>query len=813
MIKRMMMRSIAVAVFLSATGGVFPQEVRLNELKALLQGHPDNDAGRLRLLIAAADACSHVQADTTILLAQEALDLANKLNNRPARATALALRGRGELLAGRMPEARSDLRQAFDQATLLRDDAGRITASKGLAAMAILEGWNEKAAREVDQAITLAASDTAAMIELYITKGMGQYNTGMPDQALGTLDKAVSMASLEATPSLLAWALASRAFPQSMLGHQAEARNDLDSAMVLSRAMGDRYGLVLAFSNEGVLHWAASDMPGALRSFLSSLEWAERLNDKNNASGALGNIGKVHAVLGEYAQAKDYAERSVVMARTHGSGWTLMNSLSDIGYDARGLGDREICFAAYTELLHVADSLNSWAYVNEADISLAESYIVFGQPDQSVRHGLRGVAGADTLGDPMTLARAHMALGNALLAAGDAALLQAGIDPDERAERAIEQYHGALANSQEMDAIKYEAFLGISRAHEQAGRFDLALRFHQSAAAARDSFLTQEKNQAVADLQIQYETKKKEQQIVLLGKEKEVQAKEIQKQKIVRNGFMGGFALVALFAGVFFVQRNRISKARKRSDELLLNILPGEVAEELKDTGAAAAKHFDNATILFTDFKGFTQASERMSPQELVEELNTCFKAFDNIITAHGIEKIKTIGDAYMCAGGLPDPKSSSPADVVQAALEMQAFMKRRKAERDAQSRPAFEMRVGIHTGPVVAGIVGVKKFQYDIWGDTVNTANRMESSGEVGRVNISETTYSLVKDARKVNGEWSIVNGGSTHSPTPDHHSPATAQSPFTNSHSPTFVFTPRGKVQAKGKGEMEMYFVQRSS
>ena len=214
---------------------------------------------------------------------------------------------------------------------------------------------------------------------------------------------------------------------------------------------------------------------------------------------------------------------------------------------------------------------------------------------------------------------------------------------------------------------------------------------------------------------------------------------------------------------------------KERSDDLLRNILPEEVAEELKNTGAAQAKHFDTVTILFTDFKGFTQASEKLTPQELVEELNTCFKAFDGIVTARGIEKIKTIGDAYMCAGGLPDPKTSSPLAVVHAALEMRHFMVSRKAERDEMGLPAFEMRVGIHSGPVVAGIVGVKKFQYDIWGDTVNTASRMESSGEVGQVNISESTYALVKSE-------------------------------------PGLTFTARGKVQAKGKGALEMYFVGRS-
>lgn len=219
----------------------------------------------------------------------------------------------------------------------------------------------------------------------------------------------------------------------------------------------------------------------------------------------------------------------------------------------------------------------------------------------------------------------------------------------------------------------------------------------------------------------------------------------------------------------YFVGRKAFYEAQ--SESLLLNILPEETASELKTKGSAEARYFDSVTVMFTDFKNFTQASEKLAPAELVQEIHYCYSEFDRIITQHKLEKIKTIGDSYMCAGGLPVPNKTHAADTVKAAREICDFMKTVRQIREAEGKPFFEIRIGCHTGPVVAGIVGIKKFAYDIWGDTVNVASRMESGSEAGKVNISGATYELVKDE---------------------------------------FRCEYRGKIQAKNKGEIDMYFAE---
>lgn len=213
-----------------------------------------------------------------------------------------------------------------------------------------------------------------------------------------------------------------------------------------------------------------------------------------------------------------------------------------------------------------------------------------------------------------------------------------------------------------------------------------------------------------------------------------------------------------------------IRQEQQRSEDLLLNILPQRVADELKKMGRTQAHYYPDVTVMFADFVGFSKIAEQLSPQQLVSELDVCFQQFDAIVSRYGLEKIKTIGDAYMCAGGLTDTPGAQVREMLQAAHEMQQWLATWNAERERRGLPRFDARIGIHRGPVVAGVVGSRKFAFDIWGDTVNVAARVEQAGVGGQINISGDVYEIAK------------------------------------AH---FDCQYRGKIEAKNKGQIDMYFV----
>lgn len=335
-----------------------------------------------------------------------------------------------------------------------------------------------------------------------------------------------------------------------------------------------------------------------------------------------------------------------------------------------------------------------------------------------------------------------------------------------------------LATNTQKLPIKKDMLYTLFVLYDCLGDCDKKSYYFNRYIEVKDSIFNIESKKILEDVNAQYETEKKENQILLLSKSKEL-------DETIKNALIAGIVLTIVIVLVVFrsykqkqkanvlltIQNEIIESERKKSDALLLNILPVETAEELKEKGFAEARTFESVSVIFTDFKDFTKVAESLDAKSLVKEIDYVFKKFDEIITKHNIEKIKTIGDAYMAAAGLPIENKTHAVDMVSAALEILETIEEIKTDRKNKGLPFFEIRIGIHTGPVVAGIVGTKKFAYDIWGDAVNVASRMESSGEAGKINISGSTYELIKNQFKC------------------HY---------------------RGKVTAKNKGEIDMYFVE---
>lgn len=544
---------------------------------------------------------------------------------------------------------------------------------------------------------------------------------GSFNEALGYYTSALKLFEELGIKQGISWSHNNMAGIYSEQGNNAKAIESYTKILRTYEEAGDKSGIGDCWINIGTIYFEQDDYDKALECFTKALKLKTEVVDQRGMATSLNNLGNVYGDQGFHDNAIDYYNKSLNKYEELGDKHGMSYALSNLGVSHRNIGKYSEALDLLARSLEIREALNEQKGIAISLNAIGTVHEKLGEYDKAIAYGSRALAIAQEIDDATLIEDASYALWTAYRSTG--------------------HYQDAL--------IMHELYLqtkdSLESEQNRKGIIRQEFKYEYEKQAAADSI------KAVAAVKLKNE--------------------EIRRAKLARNGFLGGFVLVALFAGVFFVQRKRISKEKERSEDLLLNILPEEVALELKDKGQAEAKAIDEATVLFTDFKGFTALSEQLSPKELVADIHECFSAFDKIMEKHGLEKIKTIGDAYMAAGGLPVINKTHAGDVVKAALEIRDFMDKERSIKTELGVPYFEIRIGIHTGPVVAGIVGIKKFQYDIWGDTVNTASRMESSGEVGKVNISETTYALIND--QFNCEY-------------------------------------RGEIEAKGKGKLKMYFVE---
>lgn len=538
-----------------------------------------------------------------------------------------------------------------------------------------------------------------------------------------------------------------------------------EASLKAYRISGNKAGVANLLSNMGAVYYNDGDDANALDYFLQALKVAEEINDESRQGAVLTNIGNIYMdkpVTQDLAI--DYFRRALRISRNNndqGTIGSITNNLTEIFLEKEQYD---------SAMLYVDLSLASFQGTGYYATPLSVKGLIYkklGEYQRAIDLQMEAVEVARSFDQKLELSQVLLRLGETYLSA-------------DNPNKALAAYNEALLTAKLVGSDYYEkdAYDGLARSHEKLGNFKEAYQNKDLFAEKKDDIFNQETEEKIRGLQFTYEIDKKQDEINLLEKTNQIQQLDNKRQEAISwgagiIGLLIFFGLIGLYNRYRFINKTKsiIEKEKIRSDELLLNILPEETAEELKEYGEAKAKNYDSVSILFTDFKGFTRISTMMTPVELVKEIHECFKAFDIIMARNGVEKIKTIGDAYMAAGGLPKVNDTHAVDVARAALDINAYMNKLQAKRKEEGRPYFEIRIGIHTGPVVAGIVGIKKFAYDIWGDTVNVASRMESNSEAGKINISATTYEKIKDR---------------------------------------FTCNYRGEIEAKNRGLLKMYFLE---
>jgi class 3 adenylate cyclase/Tfp pilus assembly protein PilF len=597
-------------------------------------------------------------------------------------------------------------------------------------------------------------------VQAYKTYIWDGYLFSNPDSALVLAEAMYGFSEKHAYPIAANQAYTLQAIAYDMKGDFTLAMEYAERSIAGNEKIGNKIGISEAEIVVGVLFEEQADFSRALQHYNKALRIDEEIGNKEGMAMSLNNIGNIYMTQDNSLQALEHYQRALAIDEELGVKQGIAIELLNIADIYVEQGDIAKALEYHKRALDLNSEIGDKYGVASTLTGMASIFELQGEASLALEYHENALTILEELGMQQQIAYAQVNIGYFYLDQGERRL---ALTYCQKALSIAEEIGALSANRKACDCLYL--------AHRGLGNLDKALDYFEKMIDLRDSINSEETARELTRIQMQYEFDKKEAATLAEQEKKDAVARQrLQRQKVVRNSFIGGFAVVLLFAGVFFVQRNRIGKEKERSEELLLNILPEETAQELKEKGHSDAQLIDQVTVLFTDFKGFTALSEQLSPKELVKDLHDCFSAFDRICEKHGIEKIKTIGDAYMAAGGLPTPNSTHAQDVVNAAMEMSEFVEAGKRKKVESGLPFFEIRIGVHTGPVVAGIVGIKKFQYDIWGDTVNTASRMESSGEVGKVNLSQSTYEIVKDQ---------------------------------------YTCEYRGEIEAKGKGKLGMYFV----
>ncbi|MFC2133763.1 adenylate/guanylate cyclase domain-containing protein [Bacteroidota bacterium] len=554
-----------------------------------------------------------------------------------------------------------------------------------------------------------------------------------------------------------------------MQGNYEKALEHYNLSLNSKKELNDIPGQINVLSRMGWVYTNIADYPAAMVKLLDALKLAEEINsiegiiDCKTYMALLKEKQKKHdealKLFKEVLMGQSILNDEHSMART-------MHNIALIYYDK---------FEIDSALVYCSQAFNHFKKINISSVLPTSSqlmgsiYLLKENYKEAKKYYLQSLRFAENIEVTIEKINTYIGLSNCY-------------SIENNFQEALKYSNKALDLAKENDSKEHInlSHYNLSTLYEKMKNYKSAFEHYQLYSTMKDSIFTEKNEEKMMNLQVQYETEKKEREIELLKKDNLIQ-QQIQYSLVV--GIILILLIAALMANryrlkkkteIILISKNKeleeksveLRNEKETVDNLLYNILPVEIADELKEKGTTTPFRHEEVTILFTDFKGFTNIVATMPPEKLVSELNDMFQNIDDIIVKYHMEKIKTIGDSYLIASGLPKESKNHAVQCISAALEIAEYIN----QRNIKSSVKWQIRLGVHSGPVVAGVVGKRKFAFDVWGDTVNIASRMEASSEPGRVNISAYTYDLVKD---------------------------------------NFECEYRGKIMAKGKGEIDMYFV----
>ncbi len=674
-----------------------------------------------------------------------------------------------------------------------------------------------------------------------LARNLSPYN---PGKGISYADQAILLGELLPQKKFLANAYSAKAACHLRARNFPSSLDLYLKALDINEKINNKQGIANNYNNIGLIYQSNFQYPKALEYFYRTVEINTETGNQNALLQVYGNIANIYFELEDYDKSVQYNQKALSIAEANSNTTFQSGIFNNLGnaYDKKG--DKSLALTHKLKALSLSERLGDKKNITSSLLNIGNLYKDLGEWTLAKEYYERALPLAEEIKDEEVIASTLLGRGEVLLQKGESSLAKSNTlqalnisvttglsiieancwdnlsriyEKENRLDSAYLAYKQYILVKQKVDnaevqkqitrtALQFEFSKTEDSLRQQQLLTDVKLQQSILQAQKQEQEIKLQQNviqlakkekevqrleylKTEAELQVsQSQNKIKEEQLTVAENEKKLQSaqvklqktqlnlqeQELQSQKNQRIFFISGLGLLTLLSFSFYrnyqnqKRSNLIIESEKsKSDKLLLNILPHEVAEELKEKGETEARSYQSVTVLFTDFVDFTKVAENLKPEELVQELHECFRSFDQIAERNGMEKIKTIGDAYMAAAGLPvdDPLHAEKA--AQAALDIRNFM----LDRHRVKPDTFRIRLGLNSGPVVAGIVGVKKFAYDIWGDTVNTAARMESASEPGKINVSGETCRLIQHKFKL--EY-------------------------------------RGKLTAKNKGEIDMYFLE---